>query len=936
MRYCFGLKSKLITLANCLLLSGFINVLPAAERDGYSKGELLFSLQVKSILAEKCFACHGEDPKTVEGEFVLSSREKMLLGGESGETVLTPGKAEKSSLYLSVTWEDENLQMPPKENDRLTQEQVWAVRDWINAGAPWPQDARVEKIRAEHAQGITIATSGGLSGNWDSRRYKPEDIWAYQPLKDPAVPEKYLKGTDSKHPIDAFVNRKLDEIGLKPAPRANRQRLIRRATFDLVGLPPTPEEIADFLQDTRSDRIAFAAVVERLLASPHYGEQYGRYWLDVVRYADSSGFANDYERPNAWRYRDYVIRSLNNDKRFDQFIREQIAGDEIDPDDPEMLVAVGFLRMGPWEQTGMSVAKITRQLFLDDITDSVGQVFLSHPLQCAKCHDHKFDPIPTRDYYRIQAVFATTQFAGREAPFLEEENLSGFEQEKKYLTQRIARYRKLKKEIQDKEEQAARAWYKERNLEYAPRYKKVKQGIPEDKIAPRRIGLSPKDLGVDRICSKYITRYEWELERYESFAFSVYSGKSPTLKNVLKRLKMPANPLETGTLEQTAILIGGDPFSPSVAVKPGTMSCIDAVTNPKHETLIHSEIQHRRRDLANWIASPRNVLSTRSITNRLWQWHFGQGIAGNPNNFGATGKKPTHPELLDYLTRQFLKNDWSLKQMHRFLMSSDAYCRSTTPIDRKSLQEKDATGLYYSTFKTRRLTAEELRDSMLLVTGELNPMLGGIPIRPEMNLEAALQPRQIMGTYAPAYQPSPLPQQRHRRTIYALKIRGQRDPFLEVFNQPGPEKSCEQRESSTVSPQVFTLFNSEQTYARAIRLAKRLRDEAKSKPEIIQHAFQLCYGRPAEAEELTACLAHWQAMITRHKKISFRKKEYPAEVTRRKVDENTGEEFESSEILDIYEDFIPDLQPGDVDATTRGLAEVCLVLLNSNEFIYVP
>ncbi|MDP6448279.1 MAG: DUF1549 domain-containing protein, partial [Pirellulaceae bacterium] len=258
---------------------------------------------------------------------------------------------------------------------------------------------------------------------WTNRKYDPADLWAYQPVRRPNAPGAF------GNPIDAFIEARMHE-GMSAAPVADRLTLIRRATFDLTGLPPTPGEIDAFLSDTAPG--AYKRLIERLLASPHYGEQWGRYWLDVVRYADSAGFANDFERPNAWRYRDYVIRSFNDDKPYDQFVREQIAGDEINPSDAEHLVAAGFLRMGPWEQTGMSVARVTRQLFLDDVTDSVGQVFLGHVMRCARCHDHKFDPVPTRDYYAMQAVFAHTQFAEVNAAFLPGENTDGFETHKKY------------------------------------------------------------------------------------------------------------------------------------------------------------------------------------------------------------------------------------------------------------------------------------------------------------------------------------------------------------------------------------------------------------------------------------------------------------------------------------------------------------------------
>ncbi|MFB3106512.1 MAG: DUF1549 domain-containing protein, partial [Pseudomonadales bacterium] len=348
-----------------------------------------------------------------------------------------------------------------------------------------------------------------------------------------------------------------------------------------------------------------------------------------------------------------MIRSLNEDKPYDQFIKEQIAGDEIDPHNPEMLIATGFLRMGPWEHTGMSVGRITRQQFLDDVTDSVGQVFLSHPLKCARCHDHKFDPIPTKDYYRIQAVFASTQFAEPDASFLSSENTSGFEDDRKYLQQRIARFEAILEDIQQKEERAARRWYAQRDLDYAPRSQLLKRGVPEENIAPRHVGLTTKDFGMQRIASKNLTRHRWELDRFKPIAFSVYSGTTRRFRAVTRRLNMPKDPVGEGTREMTAILPGGDLFSPSQEVTPGVLSALpgshDAL-EPTEWNTIPDTIVGRRLAFAKWIASPRNTLTARSIVNRIWQYHFGQGIARNANNFGAMGGKPTHPELLDWLT----------------------------------------------------------------------------------------------------------------------------------------------------------------------------------------------------------------------------------------------------------------------------------------------
>jgi len=933
----------------------------------FSRSEEVFANRVLPIFREKCFACHGDDPNEIRGGFNMLSREGLLKGGESEEASLVPRKPAESSLLQAIKWD--GLEMPPKENDRLTAEQIAYVEEWIAGGAPWPdKDRLAELIRTtgekwNAADGVQVVTSGGLSAEWTARRYKPENLWAYQPL---AKPESGEQASD-QHPVDVLIDRRLSERGLEPAPAIDRRTLIRRATFDLIGLPPTPDEIAAFVDDPATDDVAFGKVIDRLLASPHYGEQWGRHWLDVARYADSSGFANDYERGNAWRYRDYVVRSFNADKPYDQFIREQIAGDEIDESDPEMLIAVGFLRMGPWELTGMEVAKVARQRFLDDVTDSVGQVFLGHLLQCARCHDHKFDPIPTRDYYSIQAAFATTQLAERSAEFLPDENTDGFD-EKKYLQQRQRFYAATLDEVNGRRTlEAAREWYRENKLNDAPFEQVVatleqkQPGQPVDVqqvrrimqqqkvdpalIPPRHVGFEPRDFGLERIGRKGLERLKWRFDRYEPVAFSVYSGRTPRLVRVNTPLRMPQDRMSSGELEQTAILSVGDPFSPLTRVTPGVLSVVqmqnakfaarneDAVESS--EEMSDAPIAGRRLALANWIASPDNPLTARVMVNRIWQGHFGQAIAGNPNNFGATGKKPTHPALLDELARRFIQSGWSIKTLHRLIMTSEAYRRSGTHPDLESLTEKDPLGTSYAAFLPRRLAAEELRDSMLAISGELNTTLGGIPARPEMNREAALQPRMVMGTFAEAWQPSPLPEQRHRRSLYALKVRGQRDPFLEVFNSPPSELSCESREASTVTPQVFAMFNSEITFDRSLALANRILQEKRSREDSIARVFQLAYGRSPVSDEATACLAHWDAMTARHKSLKFAPPEYPKEVVREAVEENTGEKFSFAEPLEVYSDFVPDLKPSDVSPQVRGLAEVCLVILNSNEFAYV-
>jgi hypothetical protein len=491
-------------------------------------------------------------------------------------------------------------------------------------------------------------------------------------------------------------------------------------------------------------------------------------------------------------------------------------------------------------------------------------------------------------------------------------------------------------ELNRKEEAAARRWCAERGLAYVPRNQGLKRGVPEDQLPPRHVGFTVEDYGLERIARKGLERLAWEMDRYEPVALSVYEGRTPTVRTVNAPRRLPVDRWGQGELDRTAILASGDPFSPVDAVAPAALSVVTALAGQPIATMpVGEAAEGRRAALAEWLAHPQNPLTARVIVNRVWQWHFGQGLAGNPNNFGAMGKKPSHPELLDWLAATFVEQGWSLKSLHRLILSSDAYCRSSSHAVWQVVRERDPRNVSYAIFPPRRLSAEELRDAQLLASGELNPMIGGIPVRPEINLEAALQPRQVMGTFAAAWQPSPLPAQRHRRSLYALRLRGLPDPFLEVFNAPNSENSCEAREASLVSPQVFSLFNGSASYDRAVAFAMRLQRETGSPEAAIESAFLHALNRSPSAGETRQCLAHWDEMTERHRSLAVSKPAYPREVLREAVEENTGQRFQFHEPLEFMDDFVPDRKLSDVDLRTRGLAEVCLVLMNTNEFVYV-
>ena len=856
---------------------------------------------VRPLLEAKCFGCHGEE-KDREAEFDMRTREGLLKGGESGKPALVPGEPEKSPMFRAVL-RTEKLKMPPKERNKLSDVEVETLRQWIAAGAQWVESPK---------------SAGESKPKWE---YKPEDIWAFQPLAKPAVPQIGNALSKIQNPIDSFVQAKLNEKNLKPAPPADRATLIRRATYDLTGLPPTPDEIDAFVKDKSPD--AFNKVVERLLGSLHYGEKQSRHWLDVVRYADSDGFSNDYERPNVWRYRDYVIRSFNSDKPYDQFIVEQVAGDELAESEysalrtphSELLVAVGMLRTGPWEQTAMSVAAVTRQQFLDDVTHSVGTAFLGLTVGCARCHDHKFDPIPTKDYYRLQSVFAPVQFEARKVEFSPRENTKGFDEEIARVNAAMERTKARLAVVRGKHQAAVKSFLKEKGV-------KALKDLPEADRPKRELGLTLAEQGTEKVLNKRVEYLERELQRYQPQAFSIADG------GLEKAVPTPA----------LNVLIGGSLEAPGDAVEPGVLQVImnrgRLNYNAEAEKIIPESDKSRRLALAKWIADPKNPLTARVMVNRIWQSHFGQGLVATPNNFGKMGKKPTHPELLDWLANYFIEHGWSVKEMHRLIMRSATYQQNANCSDAEALKKADPEDNLLAHFRPRRLAAEELRDGMLAASGELSSTMGGPPVCPEINLEAAIQPRHIMGSIAPPYKPSPTREQRNRRTIYTVQIRSLINPMLQVFNAPSTDFSCEYRENSTVTPQVFALFNSQSAHDAALAMADHVSKTTSNRSKQIEQVYRLAYGRLPTKQEKQICLTHLGKNTAQQKEIKPAKFEFPKKVVQSMVEEFTGEPFEFEEDWD-FSNYEYNLQPTDVSAETRALADLCLVILNSNEFVYV-
>ncbi len=848
--------------------------------------EELFATKLLPVLERDCQGCHG--PAQTLSKLDVSTREALVKGGVRG-SALVPGKSEQS-LLIHVLEGRNKLQMPPGgEGKKLPAELIAAFRTWVDAGAPWP-------------------TQKPAAG-WD---YKAEDLWAFRPIR----------AFDDKKRIDDFINARLAERNIAPAPKTDRRTLIRRASIDLTGLPPTPEEVDAFVGD-KSPK-AWENLIERLLASPRYGERWGRQWLDVVRYADTSGYSNDFERPNAWRYRDYVIRSFNSDKPYDQFVREQIAGDELYPDNREAVIATGFLRTGPWEHTAMSVEAVTRQSFLDDVTHATAATFLGLTVGCARCHDHKFDPIPTRDYYRMQAVYATTEFARPRVAFLPGENVADL---KTGAEQMRAMYDRAVQKSKEYRKQSAQSLLKKYNVS---RIEDLPKG-EIDRAMSTGSGLDPEKYEEYKLFEKHSQLFRESLDRFEPKAFAVSSGPLDGFTDGGNSLKYPPRAEYKPAIIH--ILPGGNIQSPADPVTPGVLSALEKYGHYLGPE-IPSAAQGRRSALAHWIASAENPLTARVMVNRIWQGHFGRGIAGDPNNFGRMGKKPTHPELLDWLAGNFIRHGWSVKAMHRLLMNSDVYQRASDYPAIQTAKEKDPDNTLLAYFSPRRVEAEVLRDSILAVSGELSLDSGGPGVFPQINEDVARQPQHRMGSLAPAYHPSALRSQRNRRTIYTFQQRSLIDPTIEVFNGPNPDFSCERRDASTVPTQAFALFNSQMVNDMALAMAARLEKEATTTDERVRRAFRLAFGRSPDTREIQASREHLTRMTAYHKANPAPAKPEKKPLVHKITSELTGETFEFVQDENPLP-FEPNLHPSDVAPETRALSDLALVLLNSNEFVYV-
>ncbi len=842
---------------------------------------------------QRCFQCHGE--KVQMSGLDLHTKAGILKGGSSGPAIL-PGNAAASSLYKRVTGQVQPV-MPMAPIPALNEKEIAILKDWIDQGSEWnSSDAPAP-----------VATSA--SDAYKEKQITDEDRqwWAFQkPVRHPAPQVSDVRW--SRNPIDAFVRDMLSKKGLEPGPQADRRTLIRRAYLDLTGLLPPPAEVEKFVQDP-SPR-AYENLIDRLLASPHYGERWGRFWLDVARYADSSGFEFDITVENGWRYRDYVIKAFNEDKPYDQFIIEQLAGDELDHPTYDSLTATTFYRIGPRVRFREKNYPSYRYDYMDDMIRTTFQGFMGLSVNCARCHDHKFDPITRMDYYRSAAAF--WGYVNYDHPLAPKEKVDQYERIKKDLEnqitplqQEIARIEKPYRDKQREQQiQAALQKYPE-DIQIAIKTPEGKRTTGQ-KLLVAQVLISPEEANPDMIQADLDASAKSKAEAKANQVFGVtdYGARSLKLspEDEAKRSDLRARiakieenlpaplPIADGVRDGDYRLTPdglGDSTIPGTGrptydvkccyipepsqkyevpplyfaaagddikfnestfpVEPGFLSVLvkgtppPATHPPNRSGYVTSG---RRRALADAIASPDNPLTARVMVNRIWGWHFGRGIVGTPGNFGKMGMLPSHPELLDWLATEFVRQGWSVKQMQRLIMTSETYKMASAFYQATDL-EKDPTDVYLWRFPIRRMEAEIIRDAVLDASGDLNLQAGGPPFFPSIPLSVrADQPRGI-------WELTKEGTDTWRRSVYAYVKRGLKYPMFEVYDLPDLNTTCERRAVSTVPTQALTMLNNEFMLIQADHFAQRVFEQAGDTPdEQVKTMYRIALSREPSTKEL--------------------------------------------------------------------------------------
>jgi hypothetical protein len=819
-----------------------------------------FTKAIRPIMERSCWNCHG-DALQLSG-LDLSTRESALRGGDGGAAIV-PGRAEESRLYRRVAGLEEPSM--PMEGDALTADEIARIRQWIDEGAHWD-----DRGAAASADAIAAVEGEDLT---PERLAEAREYWAFRIPGEAPLPDV----AEHENPIDRFLEQARRDRGLRAAPRADGRTLVRRAYLDLIGLPPSPEETDAFLADR--DPAAFARLIDRLLASKHYGERWGRHWLDVARYADSSGFEHDRDRPNAWRYRDYVIEALNEDKPYDRFIQEQIAGDELSDASDETRIATGFLRAGPRVLFREKDNPERRHDYLDDVLATIGRGILGLTVQCARCHDHKFDPIPQKDYYRMQAsIFG---YVETEYTLLSPEDA---ESHRRRNAEVDAREQALEDEIA-----AIEAPYRERlqidriraqfpenvqNAVLKPESERtpgerllavqvLSVGVPQKEV---EAALSPEDAARVKALAERIEACEKERPEKPPTAEIVtdgdyryapdgYGDEIVGCRECRVRPAEPGSYLHEGSapyqVPASYFLIRGDPFSKGSKTTPGFVTAATYGDPPTSIPREGGRTSGRRLALAEWLVSPSNPLTARVEVNRIWYHHFGRGIVATLDNFGRMGERPTEPELLDWLAVEFVKRGWSIKEMHRLMMTSEAYQMASAYEDSENAK-RDPENLFLWRYRTQRLEAEIVRDTILAVSGAIDLALGGPPVFPYI-------PEEILASQAHGVWRNPSGgSDVWRRSVYVYRRRSLGFPFFGSFDLPDPNVTVAARNVSTVPTQALTLLNNPFVLEQARLLAARVvREVPDDTPEVVEaridRAYRIALGRsPMDAEASVA------------------------------------------------------------------------------------
>jgi cytochrome c553 len=751
-----------------ILVSLVVNV--AAD----SKAEF-FESKIRPLLIERCESCHNRDAK---GGLRLDSRRGLSRGGRSG-TIVVAGKPEKSLLYLVVSGKHEKLKMPP--DDPLERHEVDALKQWIRDGAFWPESTGSSSDRQ---YGITEAD---------------RSFWSFQPVVRPGVPS--VNGESwSGNPIDAFILSRLEEEGLRQGDGASRRTLIRRATYNLLGLPPSSADIDNYVGDDSPD--AWQNLINRLLASRHYGERWGRHWLDVVRYADTAGDAADFPVPEAYKYRNYVIDAFNKDKPYHQFVREQIAGDLLDAGSDEekweQTIGTGYVAIS--RRIGVSPHGL-RHITIEDTLDNLGKTFLGLTIGCARCHDHKFDPIPTDDYYALYGIFDSSVYPHAGA-------------EHKPWRQDFA-YR-IGKEESDKLLKPYRD-----ELETWNRKERVK--LEEYRDFQRK-----------PIADVTKTREKaWQAVLAMREARRPFAEAFPNLE--------VAYALQEGEAHDVEIQQGGDPRSRGQSVRRGFLRILGG------QKLSDSASGSGRRELANWLTDSANPLTARVIVNRIWHWHFGRGLVATTSDFGIRGTPPTHPELLDFLASWFVENGWSIKKLHRLIMTSQTYQLASSDVPSNS--KADPENLLLWRANRQRLDAEQIRDSILTFSGDLDLTPGGRHPFDHRLTYFFRQHEPFVGDFPT-----------NRRSVYMMQQRIRKDDYLDLFDGPDGNIPASQRRSTTTTLQALFLMNSDFLHEQAELTAKRIVSTSDFDAERLGRAYRTIFGRSPENSELDYGSAYLQKL----------------------------------------------------------------------------